>query len=300
MALVTRGDYITLTDTAQLRARFRDGDGQLADLDIFPTVTLVQPSGNVVVGPTSSGVYHLATGVYGFDYAIGLSGSNLGVWNDVWQGTLNGFSVIGEFNFVVTQGQVPAVNTDGYEKLGDDVPFCYSQCEIHNINKLLKGLRARLNSSGKIRTKDENGNIVYTDCDIFSVDTLVTLLGQALSMFNEIPTFTFFTFADSEIINQFYDVLVQGAVILALASHSAIERGLEYNITDNGISFTPPSVSELLNTQWSTELTNHTEKIKQIKASMRPAAIGLGTLSITAVRNPVISQLRHRRARQII
>lgn len=300
MVFRSRGETVGFTETVQLRAKFRDGDGNLADLDAFPTITLVQPSGNVVLGPTNTGVYHLSTGVYGFDYTVSMAPGNLGVWIDIWNGTLDGFTATGEFNFVVQNTQMPAVNTDGYIHLGDDPGFDYSQVEIANINKLIKTLKARLNSSGKSRAVDVNGNVVFIDCDIFSIDQLVTFIASSLTLFNEIPTFTFFTFADSDIISQFHDVIVQGAAIMALASKSLIERGREFTVSDNGIQFNPPTVSELMNTQWSTELTNHTEKIKLIKANMKPSPLGMGTLSITVGRNTVISQLRHRRARQII
>jgi hypothetical protein len=117
----------------------------------------------------------------------------------------------------------------------------------------LKSLRARLNSSGKHRTTDEYGNVIYKDCDVYEIDDLVSFVAQALSMFNEIPHFTAFTFEDTPIIETFHDVLVQGATLIALSSQALIERGREFQIQDNGIGFTPPTISELLNTQWSTE-----------------------------------------------
>lgn len=299
MTIRARSETVQHTDTVRLRAQFRGPDGQLADLDSFPTITIIQPSGNAAIGPTSSGVAHISTGLYEYDFVVGINDS-IGVWTDYWEGTLDGFTVRGAFNFVVEDTNLPAINTDGYEHLGDDVGFDYSQVAIHNINKLLKTLRARLNSSGKSKAKDQYGNTVYIDCDIFSVDVLVTMLADSLTMFNEIPHFTMFTFDDSEIVNQFHNVLVQGATLMALASKALIERGREFQFTDNGLSFQPATVSEVMMTQWSAELTNHTEKVKQIKASCKPSPVGLGTLSITAARNPVFSQLRHRRARQVI
>ena len=142
--------------------------------------------------------------------------------------------------------------------------------------------------------------MVYIDCDIFSVDVLVTFIADSLTLFNEIPHFTEFTFDDVEFVKMFQNVLMQGALLMALSSKALIERGREFTISDNGINFTPPTVSEMLSTQGSAELTNHTEKVKQIKANMKPSPYGLGTLTITVARNPLISQLRHRRARQII
>lgn len=299
MVIRSRGEIVEQTDTVQLRALFRGTDGLPADLDTFPQVSIMQPSGNVVLGPTSAGVYRLDTGRYGFDYAVSIN-DTIGVWSDFWQGTLGGLTITGTFNFVVLNTQVPAMNTDGYVHLGDDPGFDYSQTAIMNINNLLKTLRARLHGRGKAKTKDSFGNDIYVDCDIYSVDMLVTFLASSLTLFNEIPHFTMFTFDDTEFVKQFHDVLVQGATIMALGSQSLIERGKEFTITDNGVNFTPPTVSELMNTQWNAELTNHWEKVKMIKANMKPAPCGLGTLTVTVARNPVFSQLRHRRARQII
>ncbi len=296
--LRSRGETVGFNETVQLRAQFNGSDGMPADLDAFPTITIVQPSGNVVVGPTSTGVYRLSVGTYGYDYTVGPF-DTIGVWNDIWEGTLAGFSVSGSFNFVVQNTQLPAVNTDGYIHLGDDVPFNYTQCALNNINKMLKMLKARLNSSGKAKSSDQFGNVVFVDCDIYSIDTLTTMLAQSLTLFNEIPHFTSFTFDDTQFVDQFADVIVQGATVLALAAKALIERGREFQITDNGISFVPPTVSELLNTQHAAELANHWEKVKLIKANMKPSPKGLGTLTISTARHPAIARLRHLRARQI-
>ena len=89
----TRGQTINLTEGVRLRAQFRDASGAPSDLDSFPSVTLIQPSGNVVLGPTSAGVSKIGTGLYEFLYAVGMNGSNLGVWIDRWSGSIGGFSV---------------------------------------------------------------------------------------------------------------------------------------------------------------------------------------------------------------
>lgn len=298
VTLRNRSETVAHTETVQLHALFKDSNGQPVDLDAFPYITITAPNGNINLGPTSAGVYKLSTGLYGFDYAIGLV-APIGVYNDSWQGTLNGMPVFGNFQFVVFDTQLPAVNSDGYEHLGDSVGFSYSPVAIHNINKLLKTLKARLNSAGKKPSVDQYGNQTYVDCDIFSVDMLVTFLGAALAEFNEIGYMTFFTFDDTAMIDQFHFVIVQGATIQALASIALIERGREFNITDSGVSFSPPTVSELLNTQYSAELGNYWERIKHIKNNLRPSPSGLGGLTISSARNTYISRLRHRRQNQI-
>ena len=174
-----------------------------------------------------------------------------------------------------------------------------SMSAIRNINKLMKTLRARLNSSGKTKTTDGYGNVIYVDCDIFSVDMLTSFIANAITDFNQVPYYTFFTFEDTHIIDQFHDIIVEGATLMALSSQALIERGREFVITDNGVSFTPPSISELLTTQYSTLLTNYYDKLKMIKNSMRPNPIGLGTFSMMGSANPIIRNLRLLRARQI-
>lgn len=291
-----RGEYLTAGDTVRLRASFRDTSGTYIDLDAFPQITIIQPSGLVSVGPTSAGIMHEDTGKYLYEYPIGLAGP-LGVWTDIWQGTISGFPVQSSFNFIVAITQMPALNSDGYVALGDDPGFNYSQTAILNINKLLKTLKARLSNTGKSK-KIVNGNVVYIDCEIFSVDMLVTFLATALTDFNAVPYFTTFTFESTDIIDQFHEILVEGATLQALASKALIERGREFNITDNGISFIPPTVSELLNSQYGTLLTHYYDKLKYIKNSMRPSQISLGSIRPLSA-NPIIAKLRHLRARRV-
>lgn len=299
MTTRTRTEIVMPGDTVQLQVSFTLSDGYtLADPDAYPSITIIQPSGNVVLGPTSTGVYRVGIGVYGYDLEVGVMGP-LGIWQDVWYGEISGSAVQKELMFAVVNTQTPAINSDGYIHLGDDPGFNYSQNAIANINSLLKGLRARLKSAGKHRDVDEFGNVIYTDCDIFDTDQLVTFIAMALSMFNQVPHFTFFTFEDTAIIEQFYYILVQGATLIALSSQALIERGREFAITDNGIGFTPPTISEMLNTQWQAEMTNWYDQVKMIKHNMKPAGIGLGTIRLTAAA-PQIMRLRHVRQRQIL
>src|SRR5690606_6952862 len=128
-----RSAIISPTETVSLTVQFRGPDNQPADIDSFPSITIIQPSGGVALGPTSAGVYRLDTGKYGYDFKIGFTGP-IGVWTDMWAGELNGVGVNGSFNFVVHTTQMPALNTDGNVHLGDDPGFHYSQLEIQNIN----------------------------------------------------------------------------------------------------------------------------------------------------------------------
>lgn len=298
MTTKQRSETIGNGDTVVLKVQFKDNDGYNADLDTYPNISIVQPSGNVMLGPTSAGVYRISTGLYAYNFAVGLT-ENIGVYFDVWNGYLSGSPVSGSFNFIVVNTQLPAINSDGYLHLGDEVGFDFSQTAILNINKFIKGLKARLSSSGKARIKDQYGNIVYQDCDIYSVEQLAVFAVTALSAFNEIPHFTAYTFEDSEIITIFYEVILQHAVVYALASKALIERGREFSINDNGVSFTPPGISEVLGSQFSTELNNWFEKVKLVKSNMKPRVLGLGTMTSIGSSN-AISKFRHRREGRII
>lgn len=301
MTTRTRGQVAQPADTIALRATFYQ-NGVPADLASFPQISIIQPSGQVYFSYTGSGVYRVSAGVYGYDLVTGVN-APYGVWTDLWRGTrsADGYTDLKEYNFVVDYTQLPGgPYADGYLHLGDDVGFDYSQNEINNINKLLKQLRNRLRSARLHKGVDSNGNPTYSQCDIFTTATLVGFLAQALSEINSIPHFTFFTFNDDWFIDTFFSVLIQGASVWALASVALSERGREFTITDNGINLNIPSMSELLNTQYSTELSNFTEKVKYIKASMKPVGLGLGSLTITTSRNPAIARLRHLRERRII
>src|SRR5579885_3265447 len=299
MSIKARGELLDVTDQVNLTVQFRDTSGNPINTDSFPTISIVQPSGLVLLAATSTGVTQVGTGKYSYIFTIPMNGP-YGVFNDIWVGFVNGYRVETEFSFVVTHTQIPSINTDGYIHLGDDPGFHYSQCALANINKLIKSLRARLNSSGKAKSADAYGNVIYVDSNIFSVDMLATFIATALWDFNQVPYFTFFTFDDEDFVEQFGEILVEGATLYALASKSLIERGREFQITDNGLNFNPPTVSELMQTQYSTLLSHYWEKLKYIKNSLRTAPRGLGVFSMNSAINPAFARLRHLRARRLI
>lgn len=299
MGIRSRGQTIDVTDQVNLTVQFKDNIGNPVDTDSFPQISIVAPSGLVSLAPTSAGVAKVAPGKYSYIFTVPINGP-YGVYNDIWVGYIDGFRVEASFSFVVVHTDVPSINSDGYAHLGDDPGYQYSQAAIKNINKLLKSLKKRLNSSGKAKSTDKYGNVIYVDCDIFSVDTLVAFLATALWDFNQVPFFTFFQFDDSNFVEQFGEIIIEGATLYSLASIALISRGSEYSLQDQGISFSPPTVSELLQTQYSTLLSHYWEKLKMIKASLRPRAIALGTFSMTSGSiNPAIRAQRHKRAGRI-
>jgi len=299
MTIKARGELIDITDQVNLTVKFKDAMGNPVNTDSFPTISIIQPSGLVALAPTSAGVTHTSAGQYSFIFTVPINGP-YGAFNDIWVGYVNGFRVETTFTFVVDHTQIPSINSDGYVHLGDDPGFNYSQCATMNINKLIKSLKARLNSAGKAKSVDAYGNVQYVDCDIFTIAMLTTFLATALWDFNQVPYFTFFTFDETDFVDQFGEILVEGATLYALASKALIERGREFQITDNGLSFNPPTVSELMQTQYSTLLSHYWEKLKYIKNSLRPGPRGLGVFSMNSAINPAFARLRHLRARRIV
>lgn len=265
-------------ETVILKMEFRDSTGNPADLDSFPQISIQEPSGNAIVPFTSLGVYHVETGIYAYDYSTGVNPS-YGVWTDNWRGNLGSVVKYETRNFIVNFTQQQALNIDGYHSLGDDVPYDYSQNAICNINKLLKLLRSRLNSRGKSRVKDAFGNEELVDCDIFTVEALIAFLITGIEEFNAIPFYTQFTFEDTEFLKIWGSLIVQRALYEALASKQLIERGREFDLSDNGMSFKPPGVSEVLGSQYAAEMSNWLDKVKIIKSSMRPYPLAIASIA---------------------
>lgn len=137
-----------------------------------------------------------------------------------------------------------------------------------NSQSLIALLEHRLSSKGKQKVTDTHGNTVYVDTSIYGAEVLESFIHLSISEFNQIPHFTNFTLNDSRFVDCFSEVIVEGAVLHALASKALLERGREFAVTDNGITFEPPSMADMLNTQYSTLLVHHLEKLKIIKNSI--------------------------------
>lgn len=299
MTIKARGELIDVTDQVNLTIQYKDIYGNPVNTDSMPQISIIQPSGLVLLAPTSVGVTQTGTGSYSYIFTVPINGP-YGIFRDDWVAYINGFRIEQMFEFAVLHTDVPSINTDGYVHLGDDPGFDYSQHAIKNINKLIKSLKARLNSSGKAKSSDAFGNTIYVDCDIYSVDMLTTFIATALWDFNQVPYFTFFQFDHDEFVEQFGEILVEGATLYALASKDLLERGREFQLTDNGLNFNPPTVSELMQTQYNTLISHYWEKLKYIKNSIRPHPRGLGVFSMNSAINPAFSRLRHLRARRLI
>ncbi len=278
-------------------------DGQQADPDQTPTITIRNSDGATVIPTTSTGVTRDDIGLYSYLYRVPGS-SGVGLWTDIWNTSLSGFDLTNTFQFFVA-----TETTDtGTIKLGDDVLFDFSEQEIIGINVLLKFLKARLRNDGKKPVRDQFGAIVYDAygevqteaCNVFSDDILVCFLCQALSEFNMVPFFTSYTFADELMYKLFAAALVEGAYVFAVASQALVEKGRDFTISDGGLSYQPPQLGDFLNTHYGTWLTSYRERLKFIKNSIRPGPRAFGTYSNMSSGSPAFQRLRHQRSRRIL
>ena len=296
-----RGELLSPTDIVNLTSVWYDGYGNIANTTVFPSVSIMTPSGNVALSPTTAGVMQLDIGKYLYQFVVPFNGP-FGIFQDIWSGSVDGFNTMQTLSFVVSSQDLPAIiNSDGYVALGDPPIIDYSQRAIHNINKLIAMVKMRVSNDAKAKSEDAWGNIQYVDCNIFSVATMTTAIATSITSFNQIPFFTYFTFEDTEFIGQFAEILVEGATYNLLASQALLEQGKNFVIQDNGVSYTAPAVGEMLNTQYAGLLTHYWEKLKYIKSSMRPNSLGLGSINILGAGggSPQFRKLRVLRARQI-
>jgi hypothetical protein len=288
-------------DQVSLGILFTDPQGNPINTDAYPQISIVQPNGTVMMNYTSIGVTQVDVGKYQYTFTVPLNGP-YGIFNDNWQGSINGFRLRSSMSFAVTGTNIPQVpSQDGFHHLGDYMPTNFSQTAIVNINGLLRLLKARLNSDGKSLKKDASGNEIVQTCNIFKDEDLVSFLIDSLSLFNQTAYFTAFTFEDVGFVNQFASILTEGAFLLALYSRVAIEKGSEFNITDQSAGFSPPGVGDTLKSMHDTIFGSYNDRVKRIKESMRPAMLGTGLFSMLSGgrTNPTIQALRNLRARRM-
>ncbi len=179
-----------------------------------------------------------------------------------------------------------------------------------NVLLLMKLLRVRLGSDNNRRKRDQfgrfvtdsNGNFVMEPCNVFTTEELYTFLKASLAEFNSIPHFTGFTFNDATFVNTFQHELTEGAFILGMALQGLREKGREFVMTDDGLSYQPPQIADYLKGYLTDFMTQYRERIKFIKCNMKPLPIGFGTVYSLAGggASPAFLRLRHLRERQII
>lgn len=123
------------------------------------------------------------------------------------------------------------------------------QIAKQTTKELTKLIRARL---GDPKIKDKKN--IFTDKQIesfinYAVIEMATLLGTDRYKLG------------SKDIVVIAGLIVDHAVIQALASQALIEKGREITIKDNGVNFTPPDVSSTLMAQYTIEYNAFLKKI---------------------------------------
>jgi hypothetical protein len=282
-----------------LYVRFVDAAGEPVNADDIPTVEIHDSASTRRQAATRIGV-GLADdpGLYVFKYEIPEIAPD-GYWTDIWTAKIGNETITSTFEFlVISAGEISEDIAPVYNP-GDDVPWNFTKDEVYGINVLLKMVKPRLKNDGVRKVPDGLGGYTEVACTVFTDTELIAFLVNSLSEFNQIPHFTRFTFADIQIYGIFADVIVQGATLLAMAAQALIEKGREFSITDNGVTYQPPLISEILNSQFTTQLADYKDKLKVIKCNLKPSPLGLGSFRVTAVA-PAFLRLRHLRERQII
>lgn len=292
-------------ETLTLNIQYFGADGVEANADSTPTILITDAEGNVVVNTTSTDVTRVDVGLYEYEFETP-SNADVGLWTDTWVAAIEGEAITTEFRFLIAE--TDTLSSSGVARIGDDVDFDFSDLEIEGINTMLKILKARLRSDGKKPMRDEFGAFVYdaygekvtVDCNVFSDDILVAFLCSALSEFNGVPFFTVYTFADQIMQTTFLHHIVEGAMIMAMASQALVERGRDFTISDGGLSYQPPTLGEFLNSQFTTWLTSYRERLKFVKNSIRPGPSSFGTYTNLSSGAPAWTRLRHMRSRKIV
>ncbi len=298
-------DRAILGQAVDLIVTFYGFDGAPTQSNPIPSISIVDSTGSTIIANTSSGITNVSTGVYRYTYNVPSSGSR-GIWKDTWTATIDGVEIVNEFNFLVVSESTAV--PDGNIKLGDEVIFDFSQQELEGLNILIKYLKCRLRSDGTKPKRDKFGAFIFDaygemvteECNVFSDEILACFLCQALSEFNSTPFFTSYLFSDQIIYKTFANVLVEGAYVVALASQSLIEKGRDFTISDGGISYQPPQLGDYLQSHYQNWLTSYRERLKFIKASIRPGPSTFGTYSNLSSGSPAFARLRHIRQRKII
>ena len=295
----------TIGQAVDLIVTFYGFDGAPTNTETPPSIKILDVQNNIIVSETNSGIVNTSTGVYRYTFNVPGSAAR-GIWKDTWSAIVDGTDVVNEFTFLVVSESTAV--PEGNVKLGDDVVFDFSQEELEGLNILLRYLKCRLRSDGKKPKRDKFGAFIFDaygemimeECNVFSDEILACFLCQSLSEFNSTPFFTSYLFSDQIIYKTFSNVIVEGAYVVGLASQSLMEKGRDFTISDGGISYQPPQLGDFLQSHYQNWLTSYRERLKFIKASIRPGPSTFGTYSNLSSGSPAFARLRHIRQRRIV
>jgi len=289
----------------RLEIQYYDQSGNYVDPSTIPTVSIVDPTNTIIFNASgATGVTRQDVGLFYYDYTVPVNGQ-LGIWQDVWSVKVGNSPFNSVLNFTVNKVISPVSASAGQE-----IDPELSPSAVKNVLMLMKLLRTRLGSDGVRRKRDQygvylkdvNGNYILEPCNVFTTDELYTFLKASLAEFNSMPHFTAFTFNDTNFCNTFNHELTEGAFILAMALQGLREKGREFQMTDDALSYQPPQIADYLKGMLTDFMNNYRERLKFIKCQMKPNPTGFGTVYSLAGGgvSPAFIRLRHLRARQII
>lgn len=298
-------DGVNRTETIRLLIQYYDQAGNVVDPSIYPSVSIINPANIIVINAgTTTGVNRQDTGLFYYDFVVPIN-AILGRWQDIWTTNINNSSFNTILNFTVNETTNPVTASAGQE-----IDPQLASSGVSNVLLLMKLLRTRLGSDGVRRKRDQFGRYILDSagqyilepCNVFTTDELYTFLKASLAEFNSIPHFTMFTYNDVNFVRTFQHELTEGAFILAMALQGLREKGREFQMTDDGLSYQPPAIADYLKGYLSDFMTSYRERLKTIKCQFKPGPIGFGTVYSLAGGgvSPAFVRLRHLRARQII
>jgi len=289
----------------RLEIQYFDQAGNYVDPSTTPTISVVDPTNTIIFNANgSTGVSRQDVGLFYFDYTVPVN-SQLGVWQDIWSVQVGNSPFNTVLNFTVNKLTSPVT-----AEAGQEIDPQLSPGGVINVLLLMKLLRVRLGSDGVRRKRDQygryitdaTGNYVLEPCNVFTTEELYIFLKASLAEFNSVPHFTSFTFNDTNFVNMFQHELTEGAFIMSMALQGLREKGREFQMTDDGLSYQPPQIADYLKGMMSEYMTSYRERLKTIKCQMKPNPTGFGTVYSLAGGgvSPAFVRLRHLRARQII
>ncbi len=147
-------------------------------------------------------------------------------------------------------------------------------------NQLMQYLRQVLNDTD-------------SSCEIFGDSQLLSYLDLSLQSVNSHPTWTFYTL--DSLPRDWYNVVVLGGYVYALNAQGLVERARNFNISDQGVNYTPPDLPGHFQSLAQAMEAKFAAEKERIKANVRPVPVGLGSTRVLTP-NPAILRMRHLRA----
>ena len=134
-------------------------------------------------------------------------------------------------------------------------------------------------------------------CQIWDDGLMLQYLDMALMDVNSHPMKTFYTM--ESLPRDWIAVVVLGGQVYALNSQGLIERARNFNISDQGVAYTPPALPDHMQALATFLETKFQTETERITANEKPLPMGLGTTRVLAP-NPTLARLRHLRAHRML